>query len=93
MEIMIPSILVEQRLNKILIKKTTRGRRVYTEPTTKKRNPHTVGRPCHDGSFRYKKNTDNEILCAAQDSEKESEGSPITGSVSSTSSETDETRL
>jgi hypothetical protein len=91
MEIMIPSVLVEQRLNKILINKTTRGRRVYTEPTTKKRNPHTVGRACHDGSHKKSKNLT--ILCTTQDSEKESEGSPITGSVSSTASETDETRL
>jgi hypothetical protein len=89
MEINIPSVLVEQRLHKILIQKSMRGRRVYTEPTTKKRTHHTIGRPCYNGS--YKKIQSG--LKKQEDFEKESEGSPISESVGSTSSETDEARL
>jgi hypothetical protein len=91
MEINIPSVLVEQRLHKILIQKSMRGRRVYTEPTTKKRTHHTIGRPYYNGSFRYQKNQTG--LKKQEDFEKESEGSPISDSIGSTSSETDETRL
>ena len=91
MEVGGASVLIEQRLLKIQIQKSLRGRRAYTETLLeRKRNLFSEKKGCRHGTNNTQKIHKNTGYSSDQ---KEAPGSPSSNASSTTTSELDETRL